>query len=153
MKCYARAVLGGAPVDSDCLQRASDRFNAGWTETERSGVDCLTSGDEGGTEADVDDFISELASALAPQPGPNGCSARKLTLAGKNASGRAKCHAKAVARGRSVDGACLQQAATRFGNAWAKAETVGSCLTSGDRGTIEIRVDDFVDGLRGALVP
>ncbi len=131
----------------------SYQFSTGWSDIERSGPDCLTTGDESAIGRDVDTFVSDLASALAPQSSPTACSSQKLAVAGKKASGHAKCDAKAVARGAPIDAACLQQATARFANAWTKAEALGDCLTTADQGTIEERLDDFVDARVGALVP
>src|SRR5581483_9356177 len=80
------------------------------------------------------------------------CSSAKIKAAGKKAGARAKCYGKAIAKNTTVDGACLQKATDGFTKAFTKAEGKGGCLApNGDQGTIETKVDNFVDQLRNAI--
>jgi cysteine-rich repeat protein len=79
------------------------------------------------------------------------CSSAKVKEAGKRADGKLKCHSKAVGKGVAVDGACLGKIETKFSSAWTKAESKGDCLSAGDIGAIEDKVDALVDDLNSAL--
>src|SRR5262245_39999942 len=79
------------------------------------------------------------------------CAAAKLKAAGKKASAKLNCVAKAAAKGLPVDGLCLSKAETKFAAAFAKADGKGGCLTPNDAGTIEASVDTCVTTLRGLL--
>ncbi len=84
--------------------------------------------------------------------GPSKCSSSKMKVTGKKASGRAKCYAKAVAKGQTVSSDCLSKASTNFGSGFAKAEAKGGCLApNGDTNAIESKVDTFVDTVRNIV--
>src|SRR5438876_12239069 len=90
-------------------------------------------------------FASVTASAATPSK----CSSAKLKATGKKASARAKCYAKAVAKGEPVNMECLDKASLKFGSGFSKAETKADChAPTGDSGTIENKVDAFVDNVR-----
>jgi hypothetical protein len=113
-KCHSKAVAKGIAPDPGCFTKADATFSAGWVNAEAAG-DCLTpTGDEAAIEAQVDAFLDDVVTDLVNAPGPSKCTSKKLTLAGKKASSRLKCHAKAAARGVAVDPACLQKAADTF---------------------------------------
>src|SRR5207249_2618743 len=58
-------------------------------------------------------------------------------------------YARAVAKAALVDGNCLSKASTKFSASFVKAETQSTCNGgTGDSGTIEMQVDQFVDGVR-----
>jgi hypothetical protein len=67
LKCIAKAVKVGKPVDPTCLQKAEAKFAVKWGEVEQE-PDCLTSNDEATVEATVDAFVTEVTTLL--QPGP-----------------------------------------------------------------------------------
>jgi DNA-binding beta-propeller fold protein YncE len=152
-KCQGKAVGNGVGVDSACLQKASNKFSAGWAKAEHTPNDCRTLGDEGAIESLADAGVVQLVALLAPSSGPSRCASKKFSAAGKRASVEAKCHAKAIAKGLTVDAGCLQKAATKFGTAWAKAESAGDCLTLGDQTTVANAVDSIVAGFISTLNP
>ena len=67
--CQAKAVGKGIPVDAACLSKIEGKFGTAIGKAE-SGDDCTSTGQAAVLEADVDAFISNLMSALAPPPGP-----------------------------------------------------------------------------------
>jgi hypothetical protein len=81
----------------------------------------------------------------------NRCNAAKLKAAGTKAGGKAVCHAKAVAKGAGVDAFCLIKAENKVTSGFAIAESRPPCLTTGDAGAIEDRVDALIDALAGEL--
>jgi cysteine-rich repeat protein len=80
------------------------------------------------------------------------CGAAKLKAAGKKAYGKAACYAKARAKGIDVDPTCLQKVEIKFSAIFQKYDPSGNCLTTGDAGAIEAKVDawaqDVFDELR-----
>jgi hypothetical protein len=89
-----------------------------------------------------------------PPPGPSKCSARKIGLAAKNASAKAKCYAKAVSKGILFDPLCPQRADLALETAYAKVEVLpNDCLTSGDASFIEFINDSGIGVLNSILVP
>jgi hypothetical protein len=79
------------------------------------------------------------------------CSASKRKAAGKKASAKLKCVAKAVSKNLPVDPLCMTKAEDKFELAFTKAELKGGCLTVGDAGPIEASVDLCVDQIRVQL--
>ncbi|HJQ82681.1 MAG TPA: hypothetical protein VKA21_01290 [Candidatus Binatia bacterium] len=154
VKCDSQAVAQGVVTAAPCYDKPTEKFSTGWAKVEQPGNDCLTTGDEAAIETMIDDFTTDLATSLVTSTNASRCTARKLTVAGKKASARAKCHSKAAAKGIGVDQACLDKASAKFANSWSKEEQPGNdCQTTGDATTIEADVDTFVDALAGALVP
>ena len=83
------------------------------------------------------------------------CSANRIKAAGKKAASKLTCHAKAVAKDLGVESTCLGKAEVKFSSAFAKAEaktyTDDGCLTTGDAGTVEATIDEFVDEIAADL--
>jgi hypothetical protein len=67
--CQAKAVGKGIAVDAECLGKIEGKFVTAIGKAE-SGDDCTSTGQAVALEADVDAFIDDLVSALAPPPGP-----------------------------------------------------------------------------------
>jgi hypothetical protein len=80
------------------------------------------------------------AAAAAGTPAEK-CSGAKAKAASKKFAAKGKCYAKALASGGAVDSECLMKAETKFTAAFQKAEANGGCLTSGDAGMIEMKLD------------
>ena len=87
----------------------------------------------------------------------NKCLAKKLKKVGASAGGRTKCTAKALKKDTSP-AACLLGQTSRFTGgetpergAFAKLESKGDCLTTGDAGTLEARMAALVDELTGVV--
>lgn len=74
------------------------------------------------------------------------CAASKIKAAGKKSLGKIKCHAKAVKTSTNVDSECLTKAESKFGTAFENAEKKGGCPFTGDAGSVESKVDTFVNG-------
>ncbi len=94
-------------------------------------------------------FVPLAIVASAAADTPSKCASAKIKATGKKASARAKCYGKAVAKGEPVSTDCLDKASVKFGSAFSKAETKADChAPTGDSGTIENKVDAFVDNVR-----
>ena len=103
-------------------------------------------------------FASAIAFAIA---GPAAaltkdeakCVASKLKAAGKLAQKQLICHSKASKKGLAVDAACLTKAGDGFSSSFAKAESKGGCLTTGDASVVERLVDGSTNITVGSLAP
>jgi cysteine-rich repeat protein len=147
LSCEARATLLGAGLDGACVERASAKFAVTLAKADARGG-CAPTGD---LQAIVRSATSALHGALRPVDTANRCASSKLEGAGRRAKAKLACHAKATARGLTVDLTCLVRAETRFAADFAKAETRPPCLTTGDVAGIENAVDDLVDDLVAAI--
>lgn len=88
----------------------------------------------------------------APSPAQK-CAAAKLKATSSLATAVIACKSKAVLAGSSVDDLCLSKAESKFGGAFAKAESKGGCATSGDADPVLGIVDAYADSLGAALDP
>src|SRR3989442_12179011 len=80
-----------------------------------------------------------------PDAGPSKCEAARLKAAGKKASAKLKCNAKAVAKFVPVDSACIQKAETKYQAAFGNAT---GC--SGNQNTVENDVNQKCVSALGA---
>lgn len=92
-----------------------------------------------------------MIAVLRPVTTANRCASFKFKAAGRKAKAKLACHAKAIARGLTVDPTCLIKAEARFTGDFVKAETRPPCLTTGDAANIENAVDDLVADLVAAI--
>jgi cysteine-rich repeat protein len=92
--------------------------------------------------------FSLIAPAFAAVTPAQKCASSKMKAAGKRLNAQAKCYSKALAASAVVDPACLQSAATKFADAFTKAET-GDCLHDADAGTIGVKIDAVIDDIAG----
>jgi hypothetical protein len=81
---------------------------------------------------------------------PARCAARKMKETGKKAGRKLTCWSKEVAKPGTYD-ACAAKAEVKFAAAFALAEFRGGCLSFGDAGALEAKVDAFVNNVVGAL--
>ena len=153
-KCYAKAVAKNAPVDSSCLSKASSKFSTAFGKAESKGACLAPNGDANAIEGKVDTFVDDVRQIVNNSgPGPNSCDSKKIGASGKKALGKAKCHAKAVAKGTPVDSACLGKAESKFSSAISKAEGAGGCTHTGQTNQLESAVNAFIDDVVGELEP
>jgi hypothetical protein len=153
-KCHAKAAGKGIAVDDGCLTKEEGKFAKAFAKAQQHD-DCVAAVSAPAVESQVDAFITELVGqTTAGSSAESKCAAKQIAAGGKKASDKTKCHAKAVKKGLPVDPACLGKAETKFTGAFAKAERKADCLV-GDTtaGDVEATVDDFVDGVRGAIAP
>jgi hypothetical protein len=81
---------------------------------------------------------------------PAQCAASKMKETGKKAGRKLTCWSKEVAKPGTYD-ACAAKAEAKFAAAFALAEARGGCVSFGDTGALEAKVDAFVDNVVGAL--
>jgi len=78
------------------------------------------------------------------------CAASKLKAVGKRLGAEVKCYSKALATSAVVDPTCLSAAATKFADAFTKAET-DDCLQVSDSGSIGTKIDEAIDDIVGDI--
>jgi hypothetical protein len=100
-------------------------------------------------------LVAVTSGAAFAQAGPSKCSGGKIKTAGKKAGGKLNCLAKGLSKGLATDGTCLSKAEAKFSTAYAKAEAKvpNDCLTTGDAGAIEAKVDALVQDLDDLNAP
>jgi hypothetical protein len=154
-KCFGKVAGKGGTVDQGCLSKAETTFSAAFVKAEAS-ADCLAPlGDAPTIEDKIDDLIDDVVSTVAGSPGGSftgsKCNSQKITAAGKKASGKALCEAKATGKGVPVAASCLSKASTKFGSAISKAEGGSGCTHTGQAATLETKIDAFFDDLTREL--
>ena len=143
--CYGKALQKGLPVDTTCLQKASDAFAKSFTKAQKEG-DCLTDADAGTIESTVDTFVAAaVATVTGGAPGPDVCFATKLSAIGKKARNVSKCFSAAAKNGAVADEACAEKAAKSFNTA------LKHCGTPVQLGPLETLIDQFAIALSRAL--
>jgi hypothetical protein len=135
-------VAGGKPLDLTKVAACKSKFSGSFTSAEAK-PPCGTTGDSASIETDIDNFESGINAALSKGL-PNKCQGGKMKAAGKNASCRLGLEAK-VAAGKTADPSKVAACGSKMSAAFAKAETKPPCGTTGDAGSIQATIDDFVD--------
>jgi plastocyanin len=143
--CQAKAAAKLEAVDPACLQKADAALAKSFTKAESKGG-CGTTGDAGAVGAVVDPFVDAVVAAEPDGGTKEGgkCASSKRKAAGKKASAKLLCHAKAAQKEVPIDPACLDKAEDAFGKAFAKAEAKGGCVAVGDAANVELVVDGVV---------
>ncbi len=115
----------------------------------KTACDCLTDADVATVEGQVDTFVANANTAVnGGAPGPDVCSAKKLTAAGKKAADVIECHSTAAKQGATVDLDCGTKAGQKFTSSLKKCGT-GSQLVP-----LESVIDTFAsDVARTVTVP
>src|SRR5713226_2344378 len=160
LKCHTKAALKQAAPSAECLASYESRFSRKWDQAEFAGG-CATTGDKNTIENKVDSFVADVVSALTGSPegsllgteAARRCAAAKLKATGKKTFSKLRCQAKGAKIGMPADSACLSKAEARFAQRWNLVEGKGGCATTGDRDTIEGKVDTFVNMAVMMLVP
>ena len=114
LSCSAKeATKGIAAVEPDCDNKAMSKFQPAYDKPGACGNPSSSV-----CESIADDCQTKVRMALPDGDGtnPSVCESKRLKAAGKKASGKLKCYAKAAAKGQPVDsaaGGCLDKASTR----------------------------------------
>lgn len=82
---------------------------------------------------------------------PSQCASSKLKAVGAYAKSRARCRAKAAAKGVAVDASCETGALAKLQKAFAKADAKGDCLVTGNVDTFEAETETYFAHLDDAL--
>lgn len=155
LKLDSTQAAKGKAADPDKVQKCHDALSITFTKLEAKG-NCITTGDAGTIESVVDAFTGNVDASLnsSGPPSANKCQGAKIKVAAKKTSCLLGLKAKAAAKGQftdPLDPARVQKCVDTFSAAFTKAESSGSCLTTGDTGSTETKVDTFVDDVAAGL--
>src|SRR5882724_1439468 len=140
LSCSAKeATHGTVGVEPDCNNKAISKFQ---TSYDKPGA--CTDPPSSVCELIADDCRDKVRMALPDGVGtnPSICEAKRLKAAGKKASRKLNCYAKAAAKGLPVDsasGGCLDKASTKFNGDFNK---LTGCTGDGNEAGIESLIDD-----------
>jgi len=103
-------------------------------------------------------FIVVIGFLLALGPGdradgyasPQRCRSDKLKATAAQIGAQAKCYAKAIGAGQSVDAACLNGAQAKLEAKFVRIDANGSCVVIGDAGVYADRAIAYVDSVVSA---
>src|SRR5689334_14243580 len=149
-KLGVEAGAAGKNVAPDPLKlgKCTSSFTAAFSKAEASTSPCVApNGDTTAIENKVDAFVNDVNSTeVGSNTLPSKCIAAKLKAAGKKASCKLGIYSKAAAKALAPDPIKLAACGTKFTAASQKADAGTTCGTaSGDAGTIEGKVDAFVN--------
>ncbi|HJQ85083.1 MAG TPA: hypothetical protein VKA21_13450, partial [Candidatus Binatia bacterium] len=136
--CQSKVAAKGDPsLEADCNAKVIAKFSVKFA---KAGV---CGGVEADCEAIADDCRDQVRTALPDGTSTaNKCESARLKAAGKKASRKLNCYAKAALKGLPVDsapGGCLDKASAKFVAAFDK---VSGCTGDGQTATIESLIDD-----------
>jgi len=150
--CQEKAIKNAVTVDSGCLAAAGTRFSLAFQEAEAHGG-CLTTGDAGNVENQVDALGVDLVNALGSTGTTAKCNVDKMKAALKLTAGLVRCDEKAIDHSVPVDRTCLGRAADHPENLFGKAEFECPGAGSGPTNDMVTAVGAFVPHLGRALAP
>src|SRR6185436_5608759 len=108
LNCRSKAVKkGDASLLAPCVAKVENKYAAAFAKAGSCG------GNQNICECLADACDSAVAQIL-PDGGPSKCEAGRLKAAGKKASAKLNCNAKAAVRDEAVDTACIQKAEEKF---------------------------------------
>jgi hypothetical protein len=165
--CHNKAEGKNVPVDPACISKVDTKFSLpakGCMEKAESKPPCATTGDAGSLEAKVDAFVLDVVTELDPgYPTPvlNKCSAGKKKCVANKVKAILGCYGKNATKPDPVAlAACIQKAQDKYSGGvdptkgcFAKLELKPPCLTTGDSGTLESKVDAFALDVDNELSP
>jgi len=139
LSCSAKeATKGVAAVEPACDNKAISKFQTAYDKPGACGNPASSV-----CEMIADDCRDKVRMALPQGDGtnPNVCESKRLKAAGKKASRKLKCYAKAAAKGQPVDstpGGCLDKATMKF---MAAFNVQSGCTGDGNEAGIEMLID------------
>jgi len=137
LSCSAKeATHGTVGVEPDCNNKAISKFQ---TSYDKPGA--CTDPPSSVCELIADDCRDKVRMALPDGDGtnPSVCESKRLKAAGKKASRKLKCYAKAAAKDLPVDTSCLGKATTKF---TADFNKLTGCTGDGNVAGIETLIDN-----------
>ena len=134
LACQAKVAVKGSSVEQGCDSKASSKFSTSYNKPGTCGAP-----DASVCEALADSCRDQLRAAL-PDGGasPSQCEAARLQAAGRKASAKLACYAKAAIKGAPVASGCLTKAENKFTSAFNK---VSGCTGDGAAASIEALID------------
>lgn len=155
-KCHQTATLKGRFVDQVCMTRTVDEIVECFRNAERRNF-CRTTGDVLAIQSQIEAFVTDAVRDVTPgfpYPIVNRCAAGKQQTIAEATAGKLGCFEDAARREPGlVDTTCFTKAEGAYDSSWAKLENNGGCLTQGDSGPLEAKLEAFVADMVEALDP
>ena len=149
---HAKEAAAAASPDSTKVQKCKDAFSQSFAKLEAKGG-CPTTGDADVIEAKVDALVGDVDNELTKAP-PNKCQGGKIKSTGTKAACLVGLEAKSAAKGQflePLDPTKVQICKDKLSTTFDKLESKTGCATTGDAGSIETKVDAFVDDVTSEL--
>lgn len=172
LNCYSKAAGSGAMVDTDCLIKAttkfdtsSDKVDAKDDETDPEDGCIAGTNDTAVVEPTITAYVEDIADDLDPAfpagtPTESKCTAGKLKCAGKKVATVLKCYSKSLSKADVVDPECDAKATLKLTDCYSKLEAKqlggeSNCQagTDGDAPAIEAKSDDFAEAIVDHYAP
>lgn len=156
LKCYQNANARSSPVDPECILLAVNEMRDCFRDSERRLGPCLTNGDVATIQAKINAFTLDIVTdldPLYPRPNSNRCTAAKMKTVADAASETLDCFDTAFKEDGRVSASCLAEPPAHAAYLWDRIESNGGCLTVGDLGPIQAKIDDFVADIVSSLDP
>ena len=156
LKCNQTANSRSSPVDPECVLLAVNEMRDCFRDAEKRLGPCLTVGDTATVQAKINAFTVDIVSdldPLYPRPNSNKCTQAKLKAVADAAADTLQCFDDAFKEAGHVSAACLGDAPDRLAYLWDRIESNGGCLTIGDLGPVQAKIDAFVADLVASLDP
>jgi hypothetical protein len=156
-KCHQRATIRQRFVDQVCVNRTTDKITDCFRDAERNWDDCLTTGDVVTIQDKIEAFVTDAVEDMTPgfpYPISNTCVAGKEQSVAEASADKLGCFEDAFRRAPGVvDPTCFDKPEAKYAYAWSKLEGNGGCLTEGDDGMLQDKLDAFVADIIAALDP
>ena len=156
LKCYQTANARSSPVDPECILLAVNELRDCFRDTERRLPPCLTNGDVAAIQAKINAFTIDIVNdldPLYPRPNSNKCTQAKMKTVADAAADTLECFENAFQKDGRVSASCLAEPPAHASYLWDRIEANGGCLTLGDLGPIQVKIDDFVADIISSLDP
>jgi len=152
LKIESAEAKKGIEEDETKLAACEGKFSAAFAKAD-SKPPCVTNSDMAAIEAKVDAFVNDVANTLSTEPPatPSSCDGGKIKAAGSNAACRLKLESGAEKKGLAPDSAKVAACGSKMAAAFAKAEAKPPCTATGGSGTIQAKVDAFVNDVKAEL--
>lgn len=148
--CHAVAASHGVATDPACLAKAESKVGPALDKIEAK-LTCFVEGTGATRTSDVATFATNTDTSVGHAP--RKCDATKTKLVGKYASALLGCHAKAAAKGSTVDSACVAKAESKLTSGIAKAETASDCSHTGQTAVLQNAAAAFAEAQTCTLDP
>jgi hypothetical protein len=175
LKCEGKAAKLGAPVDSICMGKVTDKFAgvAGKScmdkaDAKNATVPCRTHDDGPTLEGKVDAFVADFKSTYYTNPGPQGlnpCWEAQTKCVSTFVKGILNCESKGVKKGLPPDSLCLAKAMNKLTGDPAKScmekldAPTKKCAPgtgtgqSGQGAAVKTLAQAFIDDVRAEVIP
>ncbi len=131
--CYAAATRNNTAVETDCLNKASDKLASAFNKAEDSGG-CVTSDDEGTVGGAIDSDVADLTASFTPADDDDAraCASIKMKGAARQYRQVLGCFGARASMSKGPSADCIDMAHSKLVKAFSHAEAPGACTTVSD---------------------